>query len=106
MAAYSHFARRSRVISRHISSGLAVVVLVLRDAVARSNATLNADKRVQQMIGNRLSGGFVSAICVGSNISDGASMAPNRSKQNSNDKRVFCEQSRSAIEAPAGTSAV
>jgi hypothetical protein len=81
-------------------------VLVLRDAVARSNATLNADKRVQQMIGNRLSGGFVSAICVGSNISDGASMAPNRSKQNSNDKRVFCEQSRSAIEAPAGTSAV
>jgi hypothetical protein len=53
------------------------------------------------MIGDSLSGGFVSAICVGSNISGGASMAPNRSKQNSNDKRVFCEQSRSAIEAPS-----
>jgi hypothetical protein len=53
------------------------------------------------MIDDRLSDGFLSAICVGSNISDGASMAPNRSKQNSNDKRVFCEQSRSAIEAPS-----
>jgi hypothetical protein len=46
------------------------------------------DMLTQHMIDDGLPGGFLPTICgpFGSNVSDDPSMAPNRSKQNSNDK--------------------